>query len=93
MNRSYWYPSKMHKAKMTTDSKCWRCKSDDAGLVHIAIVLMVKSLSHVWTHLVVLFSLEQEGGAAVHRGQILPSNFVISLAFSGFMNSEKNKVK
>jgi hypothetical protein len=40
---------------------------------------------HFWTHLV-LCSLEQEGGAAVFRGQILLSNFCHqSLAFSGFM--------
>jgi hypothetical protein len=29
-----------------------------------------------WTHLVVLCSLEQEGGAAVICGKILSSNFV-----------------
>jgi hypothetical protein len=38
---------------------------------------------HFWNHLV-LCSLEQEGGAAVLRGQILSLN-VISLAFFGFM--------
>jgi hypothetical protein len=34
---------------------------------------------HFWTQLVVLCSLEQEGGAAVLRGQILSSNFVIKV--------------
>jgi hypothetical protein len=32
---------------------------------------------HFWTHLVVLCSFEQEGGTAVHRGQILSSKLGI----------------
>ena len=39
---------------------------------------------HVWTHLVVLCSLEQEGGTAVLRGKIVIKLYQ-SLAFSGFM--------
>ena len=34
---------------------------------------MQEHTTHFWTHLVVVCSLEQEGDAAVHRGQILSS--------------------
>ena len=37
---------------------------------------MQQHTGHFWTHLVVLCSLEQEGGAAVLRGNILSSNFI-----------------
>ena len=39
---------------------------------------------HFWTHLVVLCSLEQEGGMVVLRGQIIKLGHQ-SLTFSGFM--------
>jgi hypothetical protein len=40
---------------------------------------MQQHTRHFWTHLVVLYSLEQEVGAAVLHGQILSSNFVIKV--------------
>jgi hypothetical protein len=42
---------------------------------------MQQHTRHFWTYLVVLCSLEQEGGAAVLRGKFCHQ----SLAFSGFM--------
>jgi hypothetical protein len=40
---------------------------------------MQQHTRHVWTHLVVLCSLEQEGGAAFLLGQNLSSNFDIKV--------------
>ena len=53
---------------------------------------------HFWTCLIVLCSLEQEGGAAVFRGQILSSKSGILWIFgvfntTGKSEKKKNKVK
>ena len=51
---------------------------------------------HFWTHLVVLCSLEQEGGAAVLRGQILSLKSGILWIYGAFKttgNAEKNTVE
>jgi hypothetical protein len=51
---------------------------------------------HFWTHLVVLCSLEQEGGATVLLGHILSSMSAILWIHGAFKttgNSEKNKVE
>jgi hypothetical protein len=40
---------------------------------------MQQHTRHFWTHIVVLYSLEQEGGAVVLRGKILSSNFGIKV--------------
>jgi hypothetical protein len=51
---------------------------------------------HFWTHLVVLCSLEQEGGAGVICGQILSLKSLILWLYGAIKktgNSEKNKVE
>jgi hypothetical protein len=55
---------------------------------------MQQHTRHFCTYLV-LFSLEQEGGAAVFRRQILSKSVIIWIygAFKTTGNSEKNKVE
>lgn len=69
MNRTYLTPSKMYKAKVTTDSKCWRYKSDDAGLVHMLVKF--PKLEAYWK---IIFSLFQ---GAIENG--LHTNTVVIL--------------
>jgi hypothetical protein len=45
---------------------------------------MQQHTRHFWTHLVVLCSLEQEGGAAVLHGHILSSKSVILWIYGAF---------
>ena len=48
---------------------------------------MQQHTRHVWTHLVVLCSLEQEGGAVVLRGQLLSSKFGNLWIYGAFKTS------
>ena len=62
----------------------YKCPTSPESPWHIAS-FMQQHTKYFWTHLVVLCSLEKEGGVAVVRGKMLSSNFNQSLKVSGFM--------